>query len=246
MNLSENIIILRKRYGFSQEELANRLHVSRQSVSKWESGQSIPDLDRLIEMAKVFDITLDELVHGEDVRTMSTDAKEFKQDIKQIIHDSFGYEYVSRMKIGNIPLVHINVGRGMRVAKGLLAIGNIAIGIISLGGLSIGLLSLAGLGIGVFAFGGLAMGVFVLGGLAIGYLAIGGVAIGINAIGAIAIAKDVALGAISRGTIAIGASPKGDYTLITNHSTTALEVKNFISQYVNGGVVREIIFYFLS
>ena len=48
MILSEKIIMLRKKYGWSQEELAERLDISRQSVSKWESGASIPDLERNI------------------------------------------------------------------------------------------------------------------------------------------------------------------------------------------------------
>ena len=48
MILSEKIIMLRKKYGWSQEELAERLDISRQSVSKWESGASIPDLERIV------------------------------------------------------------------------------------------------------------------------------------------------------------------------------------------------------
>ena len=53
MILSEKIIMLRKKYGWSQEELAERLDISRQSVSKWESGASIPDLERKIGRAHV-------------------------------------------------------------------------------------------------------------------------------------------------------------------------------------------------
>ena len=48
MRLNEKIMVLRKKNGWSQEELASQLGVSRQSVSKWESGQSIPDLDRIL------------------------------------------------------------------------------------------------------------------------------------------------------------------------------------------------------
>lgn len=51
--------MLRKKYGWSQEELAERLDISRQSVSKWESGASIPDLERIVGMSQLFGVTTD-------------------------------------------------------------------------------------------------------------------------------------------------------------------------------------------
>ena len=62
MSLSEKILSLRTKLGLSQEELAEKLAVSRQSVSKWETGQSVPDLDKLIKLADLFQISVDELV----------------------------------------------------------------------------------------------------------------------------------------------------------------------------------------
>ena len=62
MPLSEKILHLRTQRGMSQEELAAALAVSRQSVSKWETGQSVPDLDKLIRLADLFGVTVDELV----------------------------------------------------------------------------------------------------------------------------------------------------------------------------------------
>ena len=59
MILADKIIILRKKSGLSQEELADKLNVSRQSVSKWESAQSIPDLDRILEMSEIFKVSTD-------------------------------------------------------------------------------------------------------------------------------------------------------------------------------------------
>ena len=53
-DLSERIQLLRRQQGFSQEELADRLGVSRQAVSKWESGQSTPDLERVVAMSNDF------------------------------------------------------------------------------------------------------------------------------------------------------------------------------------------------
>ena len=62
MTLSEKILRLRTEKGLSQLELAEQLEVSRQSVSKWETGQSVPDLDKLIKLSDLFGVTVDELV----------------------------------------------------------------------------------------------------------------------------------------------------------------------------------------
>ena len=56
---------LRKKQGLSQEELAEKLGVSRQAVSKWERSEASPDTDNLIALAKIYDLTLDELIYGE-------------------------------------------------------------------------------------------------------------------------------------------------------------------------------------
>ena len=55
---------LRKERGLSQEELAEKLHVSRQAVSKWERAESSPDTDNLIALGQLYGVTLDELIHG--------------------------------------------------------------------------------------------------------------------------------------------------------------------------------------
>ena len=59
MKLNEKIIALRNKYQMSQGDLAEKLNVSRQSVSKWETGASIPDLDKLIAMSELFGISSD-------------------------------------------------------------------------------------------------------------------------------------------------------------------------------------------
>ena len=59
--LSEKIYTLRRRMGLSQEQLAERIGVSRQAISKWESGQSTPDLDKLLALSQCFGVTMDEL-----------------------------------------------------------------------------------------------------------------------------------------------------------------------------------------
>ena len=62
MKLSEKIYALRTARGLSQGDLAEKLEVSRQSVSKWETGQSVPDLDKIIKLADLFGVSVDELV----------------------------------------------------------------------------------------------------------------------------------------------------------------------------------------
>ena len=65
MGLAEMIAKLRKKCGFSQEELGEKLDVSRQAVSKWESGQAVPELEKLKEMCRIFEVSMDELLGGE-------------------------------------------------------------------------------------------------------------------------------------------------------------------------------------
>ena len=64
MSLGTNISRLRAEHHLSQGDLAEALTVSRQSVSKWETDSSVPDLDKLVKLSQVFGVTLDELVTG--------------------------------------------------------------------------------------------------------------------------------------------------------------------------------------
>ncbi len=65
MTLSEKIIILRKRNGWSQEELAEKMNVSRQAVSKWESSQSAPEIDKILQLGALFGVSTDFLLKDE-------------------------------------------------------------------------------------------------------------------------------------------------------------------------------------
>ena len=62
MELSEKILQLRKALGLSQEQLAEQVGVSRQSISKWETGQSTPELEKVVELSRIFGISTDELL----------------------------------------------------------------------------------------------------------------------------------------------------------------------------------------
>ena len=65
--LSENLKVLRTQKGFSQEELAVRVNVVRQTVSKWEKGLSVPDADTVVKLAEVFGVSVSELL-GEEIK----------------------------------------------------------------------------------------------------------------------------------------------------------------------------------
>lgn len=75
--ISKTIALLRKKSGYSQEKLAEKVGVSRQTLSKWELGDSLPDIISSSRLAEIFDISLDELVNG-DVSPFSAKAKEGK------------------------------------------------------------------------------------------------------------------------------------------------------------------------
>ena len=62
MKLSEKLYQLRRQSGFSQEQAAEQLCVSRQAISKWESGQSTPDPDKLVALSKLYGVTIDYLL----------------------------------------------------------------------------------------------------------------------------------------------------------------------------------------
>ncbi|HQC35915.1 MAG TPA: helix-turn-helix transcriptional regulator, partial [Bacillota bacterium] len=72
MILADKIIELRKKNGWSQEELAEKLGVSRQSISKWEGAQSLPDMNRIIKMSELFGVSTDILLRDELVLEPST------------------------------------------------------------------------------------------------------------------------------------------------------------------------------
>lgn len=86
MNFNEKLIDLRKTKGMSQEELGAELKVSRQTISKWESGQSYPDFQRLVLLGDYFGLTLDELVKDIDVQEVR-DKNISNEKINSIYND---------------------------------------------------------------------------------------------------------------------------------------------------------------
>lgn len=191
MNFSENLMRLRKQKGLSQEELGYELDVTRQTISKWELGETSPDLSKAKAIADYFGVSVNELVGYEEK------TKEKKR---------FEYEYKSEKLINGVPLIHIHFGMGKYRAKGIVAIGNVASGVLSIGLFSAGLFSFGVLSLGLVSFGALALGLLLsLGGIALGGLAVGGIAVGILAVGG------VALGYFSLGGLAVGVYSIGGF-----------------------------------
>lgn len=87
MILGEKIARLRRKNGWSQEELADKMEVSRQAVSKWESGKTQPDLETLQKIAQVLEVSVEELIYGERRQTTVINQKTVKQVTKGL---SFG------------------------------------------------------------------------------------------------------------------------------------------------------------
>ena len=75
---ADRLIELRKQKGLSQDDLAEQLDISRQAISKWERAESLPDTENLIKLAKLYNITIDELIYGTG---MATEPKPAEQAI---------------------------------------------------------------------------------------------------------------------------------------------------------------------
>lgn len=236
MKFNEKLMELRKQKGWSQEELGNRLNVTRQTISKWELAQTTPEMDKLVEISQLFDISLDELLNN----PRFGEQKGFlpNGNWKDFNH----YEYKSKKTIKGIPLVHVNFRRvGIATAKGIIAIGNVAIGVVALGGISIGVLAVGGLALGLLlalggfsvaacgvAFGGLAAGLIAFGGMAFGGFAIGGGAIGTYAIGGLAKSNHIAWGGYAEGIVAVGDEVKGLATFSIHSNINPAELETAI------------------
>lgn len=90
MNLADRVLNMRKSEGISQEELADKIGVSRQAVSKWESGQSTPDLEKIIMMSEIFHVTTDYILKGiEPTEANSQKSNKFASKVLYIASTAF-------------------------------------------------------------------------------------------------------------------------------------------------------------
>lgn len=226
MIFAEKLMNQRKKLGYSQEQLAERLGVTRQSVSKWESGQAMPELSKLVTLSELFGISLDYFAKDyveESIPTAMPVESEVNRRLEELTRAMRGYRYTSKTRVFGIPLVSVRFSRhSLRdgTALGIIAIGNVAIGVLSIGALSLG----------VFGIGAMTIGLLLgLGAVAIGLLAIGAVAIGAISFGAVALGLKIAAGAVAVGRVAVGVEASGLYTLEIQEAWTSFaDVARFL------------------
>ena len=108
LETANRLFELRKKHNLSQEELAEKLGVSRQAVSKWERSEASPDTDNLIALAKIYGLSLDELVYGKksEEAKEDTESKADRDENQENIDDdnfeeTFTNDNSTRVKIGN-------------------------------------------------------------------------------------------------------------------------------------------------
>ena len=85
MEFAEKILTLRKSNDLTQEELAEKLNVSRQSVSKWESGQAVPELEKIVALSSVFNVTTDYLLKPDEIDELSVKTDILEKQQQQIL-----------------------------------------------------------------------------------------------------------------------------------------------------------------
>lgn len=85
MIFSEKLQVIRKNKGFTQEELAEKLNVSRQAVAKWEAGQVYPDISNLIQISNIFNVTVDYLVRDQECMLNIDTEMSYDCDIEQLM-----------------------------------------------------------------------------------------------------------------------------------------------------------------
>ena len=125
MIFADKVVQLRKKSGWSQEELAEKLNVTRQSVSKWEGAQSIPDLEKILQLAQIFGVSTDYLLKDElaeaeytksddssSVRRVSMEEANAFLQVKQLRPDA------SPLPLFMHPLPHLPVPVGCRQRDG--------------------------------------------------------------------------------------------------------------------------------
>lgn len=145
MEFHEKLQELRKRNGLTQEELAEKLFVSRAAVSKWESGRGYPNIDSLKALAKFFSVTIDELLSGEEALTIAEEDGKEKQG--RILDLVYGMLDCSAALFLFLPLFG-QVSGGVVQEVSLISLGGVALWLkvlyfaVVLGMVAVGLLTL--------------------------------------------------------------------------------------------------------
>lgn len=242
---SEKLLELRRKEGLSQEQLADRLGVTRQSVSKWESGAAAPELSKLVALSDLFSVSVDYLVkdHLEEPERPAEappSTAKLEEQVEEISSYFRGYAYDSKTRFFGLPLVSIRFhlhgpARLRDTARGIIAIGNSAVGVLSIGIINAGLFSLGIISAGLLSIGCLAFGLAALGPVAIGLLAFGPVALGLwYAGGVTALGGKIAVGVAAVGNTAVGYDAAGNHILLWGNGLTQAEVESFLLEHHPG------------
>lgn len=232
MTLGEKLAKLRKDNHYTQEQLAERLGVSRQAVSRWESNLAYPETEKLLRLGDLYHCSMDYLLKDEPI-VQQYEARKWSLS-------NLHFERKSKHMVGSLPLWHINVGWGRTAkgifavglaAKGVVSVGVFALGAVSIGSISVGILSLGALALGLLTAGAISVGVIALGAICVGILALGALAVGQFAVGALAIGNYAACGDVAHGAVAIGITEAvGDVyqSLSADRDTVALFLKQTV------------------
>lgn len=239
MTTGEKIAKERKKLGLTQQQFAEKLGVTRQAVSRWESDLAFPETDTLINMSKLFGCSIDYIIkynggNADNVENLGQNSAKADKNTnssqnsekpvwQNFIKFSGGLPYVewkSKTKLFGMPLVHVNIGLG-RVAKGVFALGLVSVGFVSFGLVSIGLLAWGMIALGLASLGAISLGavvalggvaisaVIAFGGCAIGCFSFGGCAIGLFTFGGYSNGAYVAVGGYAYGGITFGETYSG-------------------------------------
>ena len=233
MTLGEKLTKLRKENNYTQEQLADLLGVSRQSISKWESDLAFPEMEKILRMGNMYGCSMDYLLKEEmeaatdagaewsrgsgEQEDQKTDGSSGKFSLRQ-----WKFEKKSKKTLKGLPLWHINIGFG-QTAHGFFALGLKARGIFSLGMISTGVFSIGLISLGILPFGVISLGVLAGGVVAAGVVAAGCFAAGIIAIGTIAFGV-FSMGAIAIGQFAVGALAIGNYGAIGDSARASIAI----------------------
>ncbi|MGN0375542.1 MAG: helix-turn-helix domain-containing protein [Butyrivibrio sp.] len=216
MTLGDKLTKLRKENNYTQEQLAEIMEVSRQSISKWESDLAYPETDKLIKLARLFNCSTDYLLKDDNENAYNTNVPNPDESPKKS-----RFKRQSDKMVKGIPLWQIGknahaifaVGLNARgivavglAARGILSFGLASLGVFSFGLLSLGLISIGLLSVGGLSFGSLSAGIVSFGAVSFGIVAVGAFAVGQFSVGAFAVGNYAALGDVAKAQIALGDS----------------------------------------
>ena len=214
MKFGEKLSKLRRDQNYTQEQLADILGVSRQTVSKWESGGAYPETEKIIRLSEMFGCTTDYLLKDSVDTEPKIDGEE--KNVTYCISGFSVNERKSEKTVFGMPLWHIG-----RNARGFIAVGKSARGVIAIGLAARGVISIGLASLGVFSIGLASVGLLSLGVIAVGLLAAGSFAAGVLAAGAVCTGI-VSLGAVASGDFAIGALTRGKYLALGDNASAMI------------------------